>query len=105
MGPQLRVARRNDIGVPGETEVRPLCADPRIKVVDWRYSFLLETQAMTGEAQRLQHIRKCGKRATVFRGDGTATDKRLAEFYRVGHRLRCTRERRYGQSKPFREEI
>src|SRR6516165_2612998 len=52
MGPQLSVAGRYDIGVPGKAEMRRPVADARKQIVDPRRPLVVEGQALDTEAIR-----------------------------------------------------
>ncbi len=79
------LARRHDVGMPGEGEVRRPAADRREQVLDRAVGSRAEGQAVDGEADPLEARRQHVLRPRVGRGDAGAGDEALGEVKRIDH--------------------
>ncbi|MNW22795.1 hypothetical protein D3C71_2245050 [compost metagenome] len=55
MGPRIFVADRNDIGMAGKHQMRPIIAEPGIEVLDIGRARFLCHDPVDGKAERFQH--------------------------------------------------
>jgi hypothetical protein len=73
--------------MPGEAEVRLTAPETGVEVIDVGRARLGHRHAVAGEASGPQEAFQQRQRATLMRGDGGASDKRLGEGYGIAQRI------------------
>ena len=86
MRPGRLVADRNDVGMAGEHQMRPVAGSAGIEVFDIRRAVLREDRAFDREAERLQHRLQRRERAAFGRRDRGAADERCEIFGGIGRK-------------------
>ena len=84
VAPGALVARRHDVGVAGEGEVRPVGADAGVEIVDVGGAGLAEGHAVAGEAAAFRAL-KHAQRTGIGRRDPGAADEIAGNRESIGH--------------------
>ena len=100
-GPGFEIARRHDIGVSGEAEMRAARANARVEVLHIRRTGFRERHAVHGETAPLQHAGEILQRAAFGRRHRRTADQVAGDRERVaGHE-----SERFGQTGLFQDFI